>query len=217
MQIIEQVCLWYGCWRTDTVRVVLLRDTRRTSTTGGYDIALATTDLTAAGEQIIARYAARWAIEVMFFDVKHILGVGQARNRVQKAVERTVVFGLIGHTLLIIWYCLHGQPATDTAHRRAGNSPSFPDGTGTLRLLPWASHPAVTHNARQGGDSPLDTGPDHILVKRPPAGVITHYVRHHVARLPTTCGTPATTSRRRPARAPRTSWPGWVTMTCARR
>jgi hypothetical protein len=67
---------------------------------------------------------------------------------------------------------------------RPSPRPSFPGGTGTLRLLPWASHPAVTHNARQGGDSPLDTGPDHILVKRPPVVVITHYVRHHVARLP---------------------------------
>src|SRR5680860_438047 len=28
-----------------------------------------------------------------------------------------------------------------------------------LRLLPWASHPAVTHDARQGGDGPADTGP----------------------------------------------------------
>ena len=35
-----------------------------------------------------------------------------------------------------------------------------------LRLLPWASHPAVTHDARQGGDGPADTGPDHTLIKR---------------------------------------------------
>ncbi len=41
--------------------------------------------------------------------------------------------------------------------------PSSPGGTGTLRLLPRASHPAVTHDARQGGNSPMDTGPDHYL------------------------------------------------------
>lgn len=52
-----------------------------------------------------------------------------------------------------------------------------------LRLPPWASHPAVTHDARQGGDGPSDTGPDHTLVKlEPPIGVITHSVRPHVAR-----------------------------------
>jgi hypothetical protein len=35
-----------------------------------------------------------------------------------------------------------------------------------LRLLPWASHPTVTHDARQGGDGPADTGPDHTLINR---------------------------------------------------
>ena len=118
VQIAERVCLWFGTWRTDPVRVILLRDTGRTSGSG-YDLTLVTTDRTATPEEIIARYAARWSIEVMFFDVKNILGVGQARNRVRKAVERTVVFGLFCHSLLIVWYSLHGHPTTDTAHRRA--------------------------------------------------------------------------------------------------
>jgi hypothetical protein len=30
-QVTERVCLWYGTWRTDTVRVILLRDTSRWS------------------------------------------------------------------------------------------------------------------------------------------------------------------------------------------
>jgi hypothetical protein len=120
VQLTERRCLWYGTWRTDTVRVILLRDTTRTtSPAGGYDLALVTTDLTATPEEIIARYAARWSIEVTFFDVKNILGVGQARNRVTKAVERTVPFGLFCYSLLIIWYTLHGHPSTDVAHRRA--------------------------------------------------------------------------------------------------
>jgi len=70
-QITERVCLWYGTWRTDPVRVILLRDTGRTTPkTSGYDIALVTTDLTATPEEIIARYAARWSIEVTFFDAR---------------------------------------------------------------------------------------------------------------------------------------------------
>lgn len=78
-----------------------------------------TTDLTATPEQIIARYAARWSIEVTFFDVKNILGVGQARNRVRRAVERTVPFGLFGCSILTIWYTLYGHDQTDVTHRRA--------------------------------------------------------------------------------------------------
>jgi hypothetical protein len=48
-QITERRALWYGTWRTDPVRVILVRDTRRTTSSGehGYDIALVTTDLTA--------------------------------------------------------------------------------------------------------------------------------------------------------------------------
>ena len=51
---------------------------------------------------------------------------------------------------------------------RSSPRPSSPGGTGTLRLSPWASHPVVTHSARQSGDGPLDTGSSHILNKRPP-------------------------------------------------
>lgn len=120
VQIAEQTCLWYGTWRTDTVRVILLRETGTTSTPpSGYHLALVTTDLAATPADIIARYAARWSIEVTFFDVKNILGVGQARNRVQKAVERTVPFGLLCHSILILWYALHGHDHTDPASRRS--------------------------------------------------------------------------------------------------
>ena len=160
VQITERRALWYGTWRTDPVRVILLRDTRRRTHSGehGYDIALVTTDLTAPAEEIIARYAARWSIEVTFFDVKNILGVGQARNRVRKAVERTVPFGLFCYSLLILWYARHGQPTTDTTHRRASapwyqskTEPSTLDMLTSLRrqiiaarFLPSSPRPATT-------------------------------------------------------------------------
>jgi len=54
---------------------------------------------------------------------------------------------------------------------RSSPRPSPPGGTGALRLSPWASHPAVTHDARQDGDGHTDTGPDHILAYRPPIDV----------------------------------------------
>ncbi len=120
VQLTDLTCLWYGSWRTDTVRVILVRDTTRTttSTAHGYDIALVTTDLHATPQEIITRYAARWSIEVTFSDVKTLLGVGQARNYVPKAVQRTVPFGLFCHSILITWYTLHGHAPDDTTHRR---------------------------------------------------------------------------------------------------
>ena len=157
VQLTERLCLWYGTWRTDPVRVIGLRDTGRTSGSG-YDLALVTTDLTATPEEIIARYAARWSIEVTFFDVKNILGVGQARNRVTKAVERTVPFGLFCYSLLILWYHLHGHPTADVAHRRASapwygskTEPATLDMLTSLRrqiiaarFLPTSPRPATT-------------------------------------------------------------------------
>jgi hypothetical protein len=142
--IAERVCLWYGTWRTDPVRVILVREGTRKARTSGYDLALVTTDLTATPEEIIARYAARWSIEVTFFDVKNILGVGQARNRARKAVERTVAFGLFCHSLLIIWYSLHGHPATDTARRRA-SAPWYSSKTepSTLDMLTKLRHQII--------------------------------------------------------------------------
>lgn len=155
VQIADVVCLWYGTWRTDTVRVVLVRET---ATTIDYDIAMVTTDLTATPQQIIARYAARWSIEVTFFEAKNILGVGQARNRVRHAVERTVPFGLFCHSLLILWYALHGHAASDVTSRRASapwyrtkTEPSTLDMLTALRrqviaarFLPSSTRPATT-------------------------------------------------------------------------
>ena len=51
---------------------------------------------------------------------KQIMGVGDARNRVTAAVERTVPSGFLIQTLLICWYARHGyDPADITARRLA--------------------------------------------------------------------------------------------------
>jgi hypothetical protein len=67
---------------------------------------------------------------------------------------------------------------------RSSPRPQPPDGTGAASALPRASHPAVTRDARQGGDGPSDTGPDHTLIDQPSTGVTTQHVRPHVARPP---------------------------------
>jgi len=67
----------------------------------------------------VARYAARWAIEQAFADARNVLGAGEARNRVRRAVERTVPFALLVHTLIVLWYARHGHDPADIDHRRA--------------------------------------------------------------------------------------------------
>ncbi len=46
-------------------------------------------------------------------DAKQIIGVGQARNRVQRAVETIVPFGLLVGTLAVCWYATAGHHPDD--------------------------------------------------------------------------------------------------------
>lgn len=107
-------CLWYGVFGPQHVHVILVRD----KTTTGYNVALVTTDLAATAAQIIERYAARWSIEVAIEDAKQTIGVGQARNRVPRAVERTVPFGLIVGSLAVCWYATAGHHPHDVESAR---------------------------------------------------------------------------------------------------
>ena len=97
-------CLWYGVFGAEPVRMVLVRE-RET----GPMLALVTTDLSATPADLVARYAARWAIEVTFFDTRQSFGVGQARNRTEQAVARTWAFGMYIYTLVVLWYAGYGH------------------------------------------------------------------------------------------------------------
>jgi hypothetical protein len=117
--------LWYGPFHTRPVVVMLIRKPDRAE---GFDVALATTDTDATTAELIARYDSRWTIETAHQEAK-AHGVGQARNRVQRAVERTVPFGFLAQTITIVWYALHGNPDADLQARR--------------RAAPWYRHKAT--------------------------------------------------------------------------
>jgi hypothetical protein len=107
-------CLWYGPFHTRPVVIMLIRKPDRSD---GFDVALASTDSDATSAELIARYDSRWTIETAHQEAK-AHGVGQARNRVQRAVERTVPFGFLAQTITIAWYALHGNPDADPHARR---------------------------------------------------------------------------------------------------
>jgi hypothetical protein len=122
VQITELACLWYGSFRSRTVRVILVCDDKprtRDRDDRGYGLPLVTTDLESSAEDLVARYASRWGIEQAFADARQIIGVGEARNRTRRAVERTVPFGLICFSVVTLWYALHGHAPADVASHRA--------------------------------------------------------------------------------------------------
>jgi len=131
VSIATVACLWYGAFGPQPVRVILVREPAITT---DYSIALVTTDLATSPPAVLERYAARWSTEVTNLEAKHVLGVGQARNRVQRAVERTVPFGLITLSIVTIWYLQHGHHPADITQRRLESpwyttktEPSFED------------------------------------------------------------------------------------------
>jgi hypothetical protein len=136
-------CLWEPLGPDTPVRVILLQDTTKPC---GYQIALITTDLTATAGQIVERYSDRWPIEVAFEDGKELFGVGDARNRTKKAVQRTVPLQFLAMTLTTTWYALHGHHPDDVDEHRARapwyltkTTPSFADMLAKLRRVIIAS------------------------------------------------------------------------------
>jgi hypothetical protein len=127
------------------VRVVLVRDDKprtRDRDDRGYGLPLVTTDLITPVEELVTRYARRWAIEVTFAHARQVLGVGQARNWTRQAVERTVPFGLFCLSLVTVWYATAGHAPADVAERRSRSrwyvtktEPSFDDMTIKLRRV----------------------------------------------------------------------------------
>jgi len=135
--------LHYGAWRERPVQIVLARKPTRRQ---GYDIALISMNMKASAAEIIEDYDERWSIEVAIEDAKQITGVGEARNRVERAVKRTVPFGLICQSLTIAWYALNGRAEQDVAHRRKHarwyrhkSTPSYQDMLTSLRRAVIAS------------------------------------------------------------------------------
>jgi DDE superfamily endonuclease len=142
-------CLWYGAFGATPGRLLLVHEPGATT---GYDLALFTTDRGSGGEHIVERYAQRWSIEPANAIGKQLLGVGQARNRVQRAVERTAPFGFLIQTMVILWYTTAGYHPDDITGRHQAEpwytdkaEPAFEDMLTKLRrTLIAARFSAVT-------------------------------------------------------------------------
>jgi hypothetical protein len=159
----ELVCLWYTPFYTRAVKVILIRNPGRID---GFDVAIASTDVDPPAAELLARYDSRWTIETAHQEAK-AHGVGQARNRVEKAVKRTVPFGFLAQTITITWYALHGDPEGDLDERRRRapwyrqkTTVSYADMLAGIRreLIRhefWAQAPPTTTNPKLTQPQPL--------------------------------------------------------------
>jgi DDE superfamily endonuclease len=114
--------LWYGSFGSAPGQLVLIRepDSRKP-----YDLGLFTLDTALSAGDAIERYSWRWAIEPSNAVGKQVIGVGDACNRVPKAVERTVPFAFLVQCPMICWYAISCDPAVGIEERRQ-RSPWYP-------------------------------------------------------------------------------------------
>ena len=156
VQVTATEGLWYGSFRTAPGRIVLVKDP---GSAQAYDLGLFTLDTSAGPAAIAERYSWRWPIEPSNAAGKQVLGVGDACNRVEKAVERTVPFGFLIQTLLITWYARAGYHPGDISRRRllcrwyrTKNEPAAADMLGKLRR----EFLKARFSAIPAGQDPLD-------------------------------------------------------------
>jgi hypothetical protein len=154
--VAEAGCVWHGSFGNTPGRCVLVREA---DSTKPYDLALFTIDTACAAVGVVERYATRWSIEPSNATSKQQMGVGQARNRLPKAVERTVPFGMLTQSLVVVWYTLFGYHPDDVALRRqvepwydAKTEPSFEDMLTKLRKTLIAARFSTVHPGQADPD-----------------------------------------------------------------
>jgi hypothetical protein len=113
------------------------------------------TDSTRSAQAIVQSYAQRWAIEVLFRDLKQLLGFASSRARSPLAVLRTAPWVGVCYTLLVLWALELGLRPSQVAlpirpWYRTKKTVSFEDllrlAQHTLSTADWTDVPSLLGN-----------------------------------------------------------------------
>lgn len=143
--------LWYRVNKHQLVRLVIVRDPHGVEP----DDFFITTETTATGAEVAERYAARWAIEVCFRDVKQNLGGQDPQSWKRQGPKRAAALSLWLHSLTWCWYLsAHPDGRTWTARPwyKSKTTPSFLDALAALRRQIWAQR--ITAMSPNGPEEP---------------------------------------------------------------
>lgn len=134
-----QQALYYTAGKDRLLTIVLTRDAEGKRPEQMFYC----TNLDWSAQEILSRYASRWAIEVTFENSKQLLGLEDPANRTERAVRRTAPMALVLYSLIIAWFHQHGHRQVTFPDRpwyRQKREPSFGDMLTTLRRLSWTEH-----------------------------------------------------------------------------
>ena len=99
-RVAERTALWYAVLGTRLVRIVAVQPT----SSGRKMQAFYSTCCDASAEMILGWYARRWAIDVVFHDVKGHLDFEEPQAWSRKAVERTAPVAMLLYSLIILLF-----------------------------------------------------------------------------------------------------------------
>lgn len=107
--VYQFTALWYHSAGEEPMNFVLSRDpTKKCKDTVFFD-----TDPLATAGEIIARYAARWSIEVTNCETKHLLGAAEPQCRKENSVNRSPMFAYWAYSFVVLWFVDHFYTAKD--------------------------------------------------------------------------------------------------------
>ena len=130
VEIAEIAALWYGAFGTSPVA-----SSWSATPAAKRSWRLFTTDRRNGVERVVARYAHRWPIETAIAAGKQLLGIGQARNRLRRAVERTVPFEFIVYSL--VKRCCAGDEGLSALRSRPAGGGFKPPHAAGAATRPW--------------------------------------------------------------------------------
>ncbi len=128
--------LYYKAGNDRLLRLVLSRDTVGDRPTRIFYC----TNIKLKPREILSLFSLRWSIEVTHFDCKQYLGLEDAANRTEQAVNRTAPMAMFLYSLTIVWYATEGNKDFQIPHRPWywwKEEPSFADMLTTLRRKSW--------------------------------------------------------------------------------
>lgn len=101
------------------------------------------TDTTLSEVEILTAYARRWPLERTFQDCKQQLRVANTQTQAPASVRRSVPFGMITYSLVVMWFLTDGHKHTaaatpDDPWYKRTSRPSFRDMLAALRRMGWA-------------------------------------------------------------------------------
>lgn len=128
--------LYYKAGKDRLLRFVLSRDTVGDRPTRIFYC----TNVELQPREILSLFSLRWSIDVTHFDCKQYLGLEDAANRKEKAVQRTAPMAMFLYSLTIVWYATEGHQHFEIPNRPWywwKVEPSFADMLTALRRKSW--------------------------------------------------------------------------------